>query len=77
MILIPAKESAKRMGFRKTTLYTRVQDGMLTRPVKVGPRLSAYPEHEISAINAATVAGKGPDEIRELVIELERQRAAA
>ena len=76
MILIPPKEAAARMRLSKSTMYERAQDGRLTPPVKVGPRLSAWPLHEIEAINAATVAGKSADDIRALVADLGRQRTA-
>lgn len=75
--LLPIKEVSRAMRLSKASCYNRVKDGRLTPPVKVGERLSAWPQHEIEAINAATVAGKCADDIRALVIELERKRAIA
>jgi len=46
----------------------------MTPPVKLGERCAAWPSHEISKINAARIAGKSDEEIRELVAELKRQR---
>lgn len=74
--LLPMKEVSRVMRLSKATCYNRVNDQLLTRPVKVGERLSAWPDHEIAAINAATIAGKSRDEIKALVATLERQRAA-
>ena len=45
-------------------------------PVKLGERCAAWPSDEIAAINAARIAGKTDAEIRELVAQLEQQRAA-
>ena len=45
-----------------------------TRPIKCGPKFSAWPEHECAALNAAVIAGKTPDEIRALVERLEADR---
>jgi len=48
----------------------------MTPPVKLGERCAAWPLHEIAAINAARIAGKSDEEIRELVTQLEQQRMA-
>ena len=60
----------------RSTLYLRIKQGLMTPPVRLGRRCSAWPEHEIAAINAAFVAQKSDDEIREIVGRLQRQRTA-
>jgi prophage regulatory protein len=45
--------------------------------VKLGPRSVGWPSSEVGAINAARVAGWTDDEIRALVTQLHRARAAA
>ena len=58
----------EKMGFgSNSTVYAHVEAGSLTSPVKIGLRASGWPEHEADAINAARIAGKTEDEIRELV----------
>lgn len=66
-------------GYRVTSVYARVKTGLLTPPVKITPRSSAWPESEIFAVNTAVIAGKSEDEIRHLVAQLvaERTQAAA
>jgi prophage regulatory protein len=63
-------------GVRKTQHYEDIKHGLFTRPVKIGPRASAWPAHEVAAINTARIAGKSDDEIRQLVVELEAARIA-
>ena len=64
-------------GLARSTLYERISDGLWTRPVKLGARASAWPSHEVTALNAARIAGKPDDEIRELVKRLEADRQHA
>lgn len=54
--------------------YADIQKGLMTPPVKLGERSVAWPEHEVLAINAARVAGKTDDEIRQLVTKLIAER---
>jgi prophage regulatory protein len=63
------------MAMSRSTLHLRVKQGLLTPPVRLGERCTVWPEHEISAINAARIAQKSNDEIRELVAQLQQKRA--
>ena len=60
----------------RSTHYLRIQQRLMTPPVKLGERCAAWPSDEIAAINAARIAGKTDAEIRELVATLEQQRTA-
>jgi len=62
------------MAMSRSTVHLRVKQGLLTTPVRLGQRCTVWPEHEISAINAARLALKTNDEIRELVKQLQQQR---
>lgn len=66
-----------RIGYPKSTLYWRVGQGTFTRPVKLGPRASGWPEREVDAIAAARIAGAEDDEIRALVSALHTARKGA
>ena len=57
-----------------STLYARIKQGLMPPPVKLSERCAVWPEHEISALNAARIAQNSNDEIRELVKQLLRQR---
>lgn len=62
--------------FSAPTYWRKVKSGLLPKPFKLSERVSAQNVGECRAINAAWVAGKSEDEIRELVIELHAKRAA-
>ena len=60
----------------QSTLYVRIDQGLWTRPVALGPRAVAWPESEVDALIAARIAGQDPQQIRELVDQLPAQRRA-
>ncbi|MCL2307082.1 MAG: AlpA family phage regulatory protein [Proteobacteria bacterium] len=64
-------------GFSRSTLYQRIKKGLFVPPVSLGGRSVAFPANEVSAINAARIAGKSDDEIRDLVEKLVAARALA
>lgn len=64
-------------GRGRSSNYLDVKQGLLTPPVAIGRRAVAWPAHEIDAINAARVAEKSDDEIRELVKRLVAARRSA
>lgn len=63
-----------RTGTSRSTTYLRISQGLWPKPVRLGPRAVGWPEHEVGAINAARIAGKSDEEIRQLVTELEADR---
>jgi len=71
------KKVIDAMGISRSTVYLRIRQGLMPPPVKIGERCSAWPNYEITAINAARVAQKSDTEIRELVAQLQRQRMTA
>lgn len=74
LLRLPAVMNAT--GQTRSTLYLRIKQRLMTPPVKLGERCAAWPADEIAAINAARIAGKTNDELRELVAKLEQQRVA-
>ena len=64
-------------GASRSTIYLRIQQGLWPRPVRLGPRSVGWPASEITAINAARIAGHEDDDIRALVIKLEAARRPA
>ncbi len=62
-------------GLKRATIYQRMTDGLLPRPVKVGVRVSGWPAREITAVNEALIRGASDDQIRTLVSDLVAQRA--
>jgi len=61
-------------GPSRSTLYQHISQGLWTKPVRIGERAVGWPAHEVSALNAARIAGKTDDEIRALVVTLEAAR---
>lgn len=57
-------------GTSRSSHYALIKNGMMTSSVPLGRHSVAWPEHEIMAINAARIAGKDDNEIRQLVTKL-------
>lgn len=61
----------------RSALYLRMKNGLWTKPVSLGIRSVGWPASETEALNAAYIAGKSEDEIRQLVTKLEALRKEA
>ena len=68
--------TAQLRGRSRSGHYADIQAGLFPPPIKIGPRASGHPENEVVAMNDAIIAGKSPDELRELVNELVAARKA-
>lgn len=64
-------------GEPRSTTYHRISRGLFPKPVRLGPRSVGWPADEVEAVNAARIAGKSDEEIRELVIKLMAARKEA
>lgn len=65
------------LGTTRTPGYNAIRDGLLTTPVKVGPRAAGIPSHEVEAILTARIGGATDEQIRALVQRLHAQRVTA
>lgn len=73
---LPAVKSA--FGYSSDgAVYLNIDAGLLPKPVKVGPRASAWPEAEIEHILTARAGGATDEQIRALVNTLHDARKAA
>jgi prophage regulatory protein len=72
--ILRVKQVMGRTGHTRSTLYLRIQQGTLPKPVSIGPRAVGWPSDEIEAINVARIAGKTDEEIIALVAKLEVAR---
>ena len=72
LLRLPAVLKAR--GRSRSSHYLDIQNGLFTKPVAIGLRAVAWPDHELATLNAARIAGKSEDEIRELVRRLEAER---
>lgn len=64
-------------GLCRSTIYLRIAEGLWPKPVSLGARAVGWPAHEIASLNAARIAGKTNEDIRQLVAELEAARLKA
>ena len=67
---------AEKGNASHATVYGEIHGGLFTVPVPIGQRAVGWPDHEVRAINAARIAGKSDDQIRELVNKLHAARMA-
>lgn len=72
--LLRIKDVAVLTGNSRSTIYLRQLQGLWPKPVKLGPRMIAWPESEVRALNDARISGKSDEEIRGIVRGLEKIR---
>lgn len=72
--LLSTPDTGTVMRASRATIYAWIADGLLTPPIKLGSKSSAWPASEVNAILAARIAGKSDVEIRALVVELTEAR---
>ncbi len=64
-------------GLPRSTIYLHISQGLFPKQITLGSAYAVgWPANEVAAVNAARIAGKSNDEIRELVVELEAARKA-
>lgn len=63
-----------QVGLQRTAIYDRINDGLFPAPIKLGPRVSVWPAHEVEACNDAIIRGNSPEQIRTLVQQLHARR---
>ena len=61
-------------GLSRSTIYLRIADGVFTRPVSLGGRAVGWPAREVEMLNAARIAGRTDEQMRDLVAALEASR---
>lgn len=76
LLRLPAVKSAFGCS-SDGAVYCNVGAGLLPKPVKVGPRASAWPEVEIEQILTARAGAATDEQIRALVNKLHDARKAA
>ncbi|WP_235578151.1 AlpA family transcriptional regulator [Pseudorhodoferax sp. Leaf267] len=64
-------------GRSRTSIYRDVEDGLFTKPVRIGTGAIGWPDYEVASLIAARVADKSEDEVRALVADLHEKRRTA
>lgn len=58
LTLLRLHEVCRRTGKSRSEIYRRIAAGDFPKPVKLGERASAWPEHEVSAWIADRIAAR-------------------
>ena len=72
--ILRRKQVQAETGYSRSTIYLRISQGLFVHPVSLGARAVGFPAEEVSALNAARIAGKSDLEIKALVKKLELAR---
>ena len=72
--MIRRKEAARGWGMCISQTYVQEAKGLIPKFISIGSRAKAIPTREVDAVNAARIAGKSEDEIRDFVKQLMEQR---
>ena len=62
------------MGLSRSTLYSRIKNGLFVKPILLGERSVGWLNSEVQALLNARVMGQSDAEIKALVADLESQR---
>jgi prophage regulatory protein len=65
----------ERTGYSRSRLYARISDGLFPRPISLGPRVAAWPEHEVDAVIAAHTREITDAQLAQLVSEIHTLRS--
>ena len=64
----------RERGRSRSSHYFDIKQGLFTKQVQIGARSVGWPSGDVTAINAARIAGRTDEEIRALVVKLEASR---
>lgn len=64
----------ERTGFSRSAIYARASAGLFPRPVPLGLRTAAWPEHEVEEVLKAYLREAPDHEMKALVIQLRERR---
>jgi len=76
LTMLRRKQVEVETGLSRSTIYLRISQRLWPKPVNLGPRAVGWPAVEVQALNAARIAGRSDEEIRNLVLALEQARIA-
>ena len=67
-------EVLQRIGLSRSTLHSKVQNGLWCPPISLGARAVGFIKYETDELITALISGHTPDEIRDLVSMLLEER---
>jgi prophage regulatory protein len=74
LTILRRKQVEAESGYSRSTIYLRISQGLFIKPVALGARAVGWPAGEVTALNAARIAGKSEPDIRALVARLHSAR---
>lgn len=74
LTILRRKQVEAETGYSRSTIYLRIAQGLFIKPVSLGARAVGFPAGEVTALNAARIAGKTDTDIRALVTRLQALR---
>ena len=72
--LIRIRQTIELSGLTRTSLYRKMKEGLFVPTISLGERSCAHIESEVNATLNAMIAGKTPEELKDLVKYLVDQR---
>lgn len=73
--ILRASQAQEATGLPRSSFYSQVGKGLLPPSVQLGPRSVGWVESEINAVNVARILGRSDEEIKNLVIQLVKDRS--
>ncbi len=73
--LLRLTDVTEMIGLKKSAVYKMVNDGVLTKPIKMGKKVSLWPDYEIQTIIDAIIENRNQDELKTLVNNLMESRS--
>lgn len=73
--ILRRKQVEAETGYSRSTIYLRISQGLFIKPVSLGARAVGFPAGEVTALNAARIAGQSDAYIRNLVAKLQAERS--
>jgi len=72
--IVRKPEVLETLGISKSTLFNRINSGLIPPSINLGGRACGWLEEEIQTVLMALVANRKPDDIKELVIGIVKAR---
>jgi len=66
----------EQLGWGRSTLHSRINQGLFVPPISLGPRAVGWLQHEVDAVVQAMVAGESEASIKATVQSLLNRRTS-
>lgn len=74
--LLREPDAARKLGISASSLRNLVRQQLAPPPVRLGARVSVWPDHELDHVIRAAMRGAPESEVKELIAGIIRARAA-